>query len=1161
MNIPKLKLTSKLAASAIVLVLLLSFSAVTWAAEATLIPTDDNEKPEYQGLAKSFRTGEFELWQLGDYVQYLIEVLIYFAGGISVLFIVIGGYKYMIGSVSDDKEAGKKTIMYALGGFVIAVLAWTIVNFVQVWLTSGSGPSDADNASSSSASVTQKGEAVSVPLAYVSGTTKTSEEIVYESAQKKKSEPGNGSGVQVGKITIPPGTEILLAGLGGLVGGGNSGGGSQGSGSGPPGNISITPYAWSTGSGVAGLMTASVLGSQPDDTSGLAVSPVEDTAFDCQPEGTTFNPPIEVVLNYDEEWLNKNGIAEDSLSVDYLDEGATNSWIAFDDFTIDADANTATVKISHFSDLAITYPQYRCEAVSGSEVTQGIFDLEVYGGKLYAGLYHLGAPASKSLLYRLDGDNWEQVNPGIRAVGESVLKLLEWNGYLYANTENSGDIFRSTDGTNWQKVYDGTGADVGTGLAVLGNNLYAINFSLGGGKCSKAKILRTGDGTSWNKVWEKNDIWVYRMTSFDNKIYIFGHECRNGQPRSYGKAFAVTSSDGSNWGITYTSNEYQVGYEWNNALWLGTIDYGNSTPGIYRLDKGKDITQAVQVKEIDDTSDDTGISSIAAWNGVLFAGMVAGFRDDTEDSYLMASFDNGNNWQTVCNFAKDTGVLSLAVYNNSLYAGTAFGNNNGNGDRGRLYKVIDSTSACGSANDPCSSDGDCCSGLTCDNNVCAAPQSCSVVNSACSDSTDCCSGLTCANNTCSTPPSESINCEAIGTTGDPGFFSLKKWNNKLYAGTYGSGKIYSYPSWQLRADLNAGESAYKMLEYKGYLYVNTENNGRLFRTSDGTNFEQVHNSGTLGFGLEEYNNYLYSTHTKINEEAKLYRSDIGTGWQEISWPEKAKKDVRELIEYKGILYGLGFNYDNEYGGFYKSSDGTSWTWHNVQKNVRFIKGHVWNNFLWISGSPYKNGDRKPPASVYRWDGTNLVKVFENNNHNIGTDIIDYNGYLYFVDMVNWRATSGKASLYRSPTGESGTWQEICSFDEAEAMDMEVFDGSLYVATRQEGGHGKVYEVDTGSAPTCSNENEICSDDSDCCSGSGLTCDNDVCSALSNCECSGVAWDGTNCRRCDGCNWGSNCLDYGRPNDPGYTPAAWQECKDRCEAPPSCECSGDEWDST
>ena len=112
-------------------------------AATTIIPkkiegkdlTDEQEARNE--LAESFRTGQFELYNLGTYVQYLIELLIYFAAGISVLFIVIGGYQYMIGSISDDKEAGKKTISYALGGLAISILAWTIVNVVQVWLTSG----------------------------------------------------------------------------------------------------------------------------------------------------------------------------------------------------------------------------------------------------------------------------------------------------------------------------------------------------------------------------------------------------------------------------------------------------------------------------------------------------------------------------------------------------------------------------------------------------------------------------------------------------------------------------------------------------------------------------------------------------------------------------------------------------------------------------------------------------------------------------------------------------------------------------------------------------------------------------------------------------------------------------------------------------------------
>jgi hypothetical protein len=138
----------------IALLFLFSFTQVSLAAGTTIIPenvsdaeikvaedqkdTEEVKRLEIQkDLADKFKTGKFELYDIGTYIQYLIEFLIYIAGGIAVLFVVIGGYKYMIGSVSDDKEAGKKTIAYALAGFAIAVLAWTVVNFIQVWLTSG----------------------------------------------------------------------------------------------------------------------------------------------------------------------------------------------------------------------------------------------------------------------------------------------------------------------------------------------------------------------------------------------------------------------------------------------------------------------------------------------------------------------------------------------------------------------------------------------------------------------------------------------------------------------------------------------------------------------------------------------------------------------------------------------------------------------------------------------------------------------------------------------------------------------------------------------------------------------------------------------------------------------------------------------------------------
>lgn len=128
--------------AAIFLLSVFSCAQLAFAAPTSLIPKEEitSEKPyndPENELARSFQTGQFEIWQLGDYAIYLIELLIFFAGGISVLFIVVGGYEYMIGGVTEDKEAGKKTIGYAVTGFVISLLAWTIVEFVQIWITSG----------------------------------------------------------------------------------------------------------------------------------------------------------------------------------------------------------------------------------------------------------------------------------------------------------------------------------------------------------------------------------------------------------------------------------------------------------------------------------------------------------------------------------------------------------------------------------------------------------------------------------------------------------------------------------------------------------------------------------------------------------------------------------------------------------------------------------------------------------------------------------------------------------------------------------------------------------------------------------------------------------------------------------------------------------------
>lgn len=63
----------------------------------------------------------------------LINTLIYVVGAVAVLMIIVGGLRYVLsgGDASQTKNA-KDTILYAIIGVVIAIMAYAIVNFVVI---------------------------------------------------------------------------------------------------------------------------------------------------------------------------------------------------------------------------------------------------------------------------------------------------------------------------------------------------------------------------------------------------------------------------------------------------------------------------------------------------------------------------------------------------------------------------------------------------------------------------------------------------------------------------------------------------------------------------------------------------------------------------------------------------------------------------------------------------------------------------------------------------------------------------------------------------------------------------------------------------------------------------------------------------------------------
>lgn len=68
-------------------------------------------------------------------LQTILQILFAILGALAVLFIVIGGFSYVAsGGEAQAMKKAKNTIMYAIVGLVVAILAEAIVTFVLGYL-------------------------------------------------------------------------------------------------------------------------------------------------------------------------------------------------------------------------------------------------------------------------------------------------------------------------------------------------------------------------------------------------------------------------------------------------------------------------------------------------------------------------------------------------------------------------------------------------------------------------------------------------------------------------------------------------------------------------------------------------------------------------------------------------------------------------------------------------------------------------------------------------------------------------------------------------------------------------------------------------------------------------------------------------------------------
>ncbi len=61
----------------------------------------------------------------------ITNVLLFIIGAISVIMLVVGGIRYTVsGGDSNQVQGAKNTILYAIVGIIVAILAYAVVNFV-----------------------------------------------------------------------------------------------------------------------------------------------------------------------------------------------------------------------------------------------------------------------------------------------------------------------------------------------------------------------------------------------------------------------------------------------------------------------------------------------------------------------------------------------------------------------------------------------------------------------------------------------------------------------------------------------------------------------------------------------------------------------------------------------------------------------------------------------------------------------------------------------------------------------------------------------------------------------------------------------------------------------------------------------------------------------
>ncbi|MBI4581385.1 MAG: hypothetical protein HY718_16910 [Planctomycetes bacterium] len=319
--------------------------------------------------------------------------------------------------------------------------------------------------------------------------------------------------------------------------------------------------------------------------------------------------------------------------------------------------------------------------------------------------------------------------------------------------------------------------------------------------------------------------------------------------------------------------------------------------------------------------------------------------------------------------------------------------------------------------------------------------------------------------------------EAEFTSPDSGFFVLARHEGtgEMWAGTYGGDKSRLFVrrdgAWKLHTELPETESVFRLVYHRGTktLYANLERNSKapcIMRldadrwVDTGAGHDYPETQGTMGLGLGVgADGRLYAGVTPYTpgqpSKGYVWRSTDGVRWEKFAETQSVTK---HFIAYRGrtyavLTFGRGGNQLVRLGK-------TGWETVCELPDEKGLQYAVeFGESLFLGGSDAATSK----AAIYRYDGSSLKKTFEAERgggfFSFAMVRQDGRDWLYVGHSAGWRVKGKQAALYRSADGVK--WEPAQVFDEAECWAVAAGEspGVLYAATRQEGGHGKIYRAE------------------------------------------------------------------------------------------------------